>query len=286
MTEIDQEKLKSWIGKTEQTEDLIDVGQARRMQATLDQAPTLKAGDALPSLWHWIYFPTEAPLGKLGREGHPEVGDFMPPVPLPRRMWAGGRFQFHRPLFLDERARKISTVKAVNIKSGRTGPLCFVTVQHQMYAGDEHCFTEEHDIVYREDPAPDAKTPPPVVPPEDAEWQREVIPTAVMLFRYSALTFNGHRIHYDRDYCRDVEGYPGLVFHGPLSGTLLINFAEEKNPGRTVAHYSFRAVSPMFDTSPVVLAGKTTPQGVELWAHPAGGGIGVSAELTFDALRP
>lgn len=282
MVDIDLEELKSWIGKTECAEDMIDVRRARQMQATLDQNPTLQTGDALPSLWHWIYFPTEVPLSKLGREGHPELGDFLPPVPLPRRMWAGGRFQFHRPLRLGEQAQKVSTVKDIKVKSGRTGTLCFVTVQHQTCAGDDHCFTEEYDIVYREDPVPDTKTPPPVAPPGDAEWEREILPSAVLLFRYSALTFNGHRIHYDRDYCRDVEGYPGLVFHGPLTGTLLINLAEEKNPGRTVARYSFRAVSPMFDTSPVVLAGKSTPEGAQLWANPLGGGVGVSAELTFD----
>ena len=280
---LDQAVLKSWIGRSETAEDRLDAGRARLMQATLDRAPDLAEGDALPPLWHWIYFLVPARLSELGRDGHAKLGGFLPPVGLPRRMWAGGRFDFARPLRLGQRVARTSTITDVALKRGRSGALCFVTVRHA-YApeGEQPALVEEHDIVYREDPAPGTTPPEPPVPPEGALWSCRVEPSAVLLFRYSALTFNGHRIHYDRDYCREVEGYPGLVFHGPLTATLLAELALSHMPGRAIERFSFRAVAPLFDEAPFTLCGRPAEDGaVELWAETPGGRLAMTVSAKF-----
>ncbi len=287
MTErtLDQAALKTWIGKTETATDLIESGQARLLQATFDRPAELRDGDALPPLWHWIYFPVAAPLGELGRDGHPELGGFLPPVALPRRMWAGGRFEFTAPLRLGETVTKASEIRDAAVKAGRSGTLCFVTVRHSYFGADgSRRFIEEHDIVYREDPRPGTLAPAPASPPQDPVWSSSVAPSPVLLFRYSALTFNGPRIHYDRDYCREVEGYPGLIFHGPLTATLLADLAMRKRPGGEIRGFKFRAVAPLFDTAPVVLRGKpggSGPQVMELWAETPQGGLAMQATAHF-----
>ncbi len=275
---LDRTVLESWIGRQEETADLIDPRTARQMQAALDRCPTLEPGAALPPLWHWLYFPTVVAQKDLGRDGHPKLGGFLPPVDLPRRMWAGGRFGFKRPLRIGETAQRRSRIQDVQLKYGRSGPLCFVTVRHEISAGDRFCFWEEHDIVYREDPVPGAA---PAVPPEapaGSDWQRRVEPSPILLFRYSALTFNGHRIHYDRQYAAEVEGYPGLVFHGPLTATLLFDLLLEQNPGCWVSSYQFRAVSPLFDTAAFTLMGKRVDSGIELWAVNPEGRLAMTAQ--------
>ncbi len=275
---LDQTVLARWIGKQEEAVDVIDPRTARLMQATLDRTASLEPGDALPPLWHWLYFPTVVPQKDLGRDGHPKLGGFLPPVALPRRMWAGGRFGFERALRIGEVAQRRSTIKDVQLKEGRSGPLCFVTVRHEISAGEAFCFWEEHDIVYREDPKPDAPRPVPPRAPQDFMWQRSVEPSPVLLFRYSALTFNGHRIHYDRQYCADVEGYPGLVFHGPLTATLLFDLLLQQNPGRWVSGYEFRAISPLFDTAAFSLMGRNEESSAELWAGNQDGGLAMTAK--------
>lgn len=274
---LDPEILGRWIGRQEEMTDVIEARTARLMQATLDRAPTLQPGDALPPLWHWLYFPVVLPQNGLGRDGHPKLGGFLPPVALPRRMWAGGRFGFERALRLGETATKRSVIKDVRLKEGRSGPLCFVTVKHELFAGDTMCFWEEHDIVYREDPAPGAPKPVPPEAPEGANWTRRVEPSAIMLFRYSALTFNGHRIHYDPQYSREVEGYPGLVFHGPLTSTLLFDLLLEQNPGCWISNYEFRAVSPLFDTAAFTLEGRREGAKADLWARNPEGRLAMTA---------
>lgn len=280
MTErtLDQTVLSRWIGRQEEAVDVIDPRTARLMQATLDREASFEPGDALPPLWHWLYFPTVVAQRDLGRDGHPKLGGFLPPVDLPRRMWAGGRFGFERALRIGETAQRRSHIKDVQLKEGRSGPLCFVTVRHEVSAGDAFCFWEEHDIVYREDPKPDA--PRPVAPeaPGDFAWERRVEPSPILLFRYSALTFNGHRIHYDRQYCAEVEGYPGLVFHGPLTATLLFDLLLEQNPGCWVSSYRFRAVSPLFDTAAFTLMGKRIDSNSELWAANPEGRLAMTAQ--------
>ena len=218
----DPGRLREWIGREREDEDVAHLRHARLMAATVGrEGPPLEAGDALPPLWHWIYFLEGSPPARLGRDGHPARGAFLPPVPLANRMWAGGRVDFEAPGPLGAPVRKRSRIVAVDAKRGRSGPLVFVTVRHEVFANGARCIAEEHDIVYR-DPPPAAGTPAPVTDePPPGEVRRTVEPDTTLLFRYSALTFNGHRIHYDLDYCRRVEGYANLVIHGPLVATLL-----------------------------------------------------------------
>ena len=276
---LNEDVLKKWIGNSENHCDTLHVEQANLLEATLDRSPTLKTGDELPPAWHWAYFLTAAPMSGLGRDGHPARGEFLPPVALPRRMWAGGRLTFQHPVYLGETLHKQSTIKDVVLKNGKSGALCFVTVEHKFsgLSGDLR-FVEEHDIVYREDPADDAPKPPVVTPPANTAGSHTITPSSVQLFRYSALTFNSHRIHYDRDYCLDVEGYPGLVFHGPLTATLLADNAYRRRDDRALKKFSFRAVSPLFDTSPFTIHhdGENT-----VWAQTPAGGLAMKAEVEY-----
>ncbi len=273
--------LKQWIGRGEEARDLIDARPMRLMQCLLDRPPSAEPGCALPPLWHWLYFSPEAPQGDIGPDGHPRRGGFLPPVDLPRRMWAGGRFRFLKPLRIGEQAEKLSVIKTVSEKLGRSGALCFVTVGHQFRVGGDLRLTEEHDIVYRDNPEPGAPPPSPPQAPGDAQWTRRIEPDPVMLFRYSALTFNGHRIHYDRAYCREVEGYPGLIFHGPLTATLLLDLVLENLPGVWISEFSFRAVSPLFDTAPFTIAGRREDDRVQLWAANPDGGLAMTGQAVL-----
>lgn len=245
MTAIDLEHLRSWIGRTHCDEDHIAARHARLMAATVDHpgAAGIRDGARLPALWHWLYFLDALPAGELGRDGHPARGGFLPPVPLPNRMWAGGRVSFLAPLTIGATVRKESTVQSVEHKRGRAGELVFVTVRHELKSlAGELLLREEHDIAYKgATPAPPAATA--ATPEADAPFTRTLVPTSTLLFRYSALCFNGHRIHYDADYCREVEGYPNLVIHGPLLATLLANFAEETG-GKPLREFSYRALRP------------------------------------------
>lgn len=273
--------LDSWIGRTETHRDVLRPEPARFMQATLGRTPSLQVGDPLPPLWHWLYFLEAQPMDGLGRDGHPKKGGFLPPVSLPRRMWAGGRFVFHAPLPLGARVKKRSTIKSVVEKTGRSGPLCFVTVLHELMLEDGSlALTEEHDIVYREDPHPDAPRPIPPVAPTDAQISEQVTPSQVMLFRYSALTFNGHRIHYDVDYARSVEGYDGLVFHGPLTATLLVDLAC-RTIGKSPKTFAFRGLSPIAGMGPFHIEGNRSGEEIQLWARRQDGVKAMDAKATF-----
>ena len=277
MTLVD---LNDWIGRKEHHEDHLRAQPAQFMQATLDRPSTLKAGDALPPLWHWLYFLDAKPISELDRDAHPKRGGFLPPVDLPRRMWAGGRFSFQAPLLIGQDAQKTSTIKSIVEKVGRTGRLCFVTVEHQVSQNDVVCVTEEHDLVYREDPSRDATFPAPQQAPGGADFSRTITPSEVMLFRYSALTFNGHRIHYDADYARDVEGYDGLVFHGPLTASLLIDFAIERM-GRNPTSFVFRGMAPIAGPRSFDIEGVKDGQTLHLWAKRAGGALAMTASAVF-----
>lgn len=281
----DEQILRAWIGRSQTVTDVLDPTRARLMQATLDQQPTLTAGDALPGLWHWIYFWQGAPLSELGRDGHRKMGGFLPPVDLPRRMWAGSRFGFYRPLILGTTLTRTSTIRDVSVKQGRSGDLCFITTHHEITddTGDI-LMHEEHDAVYREAPRPGVPAPSPPEPPAHADWSDVVTPSSVMLFRYSALTFNGHRIHYDRDYSREIEGYPGLVFHGPLTGTLLAGLGERYMAPKRLTEFSFRALAPLFDDRPFVIRGvrnRHTADELTLWAETPSGGMAMTATASF-----
>nr|WP_294509189.1 MaoC family dehydratase N-terminal domain-containing protein [uncultured Rhodopila sp.] len=282
MTAVDVNHLRSWIGRQETLHDRVTEFPVAALSAALDRDdPLPREGDPLPPLWHWLYFLPVARQSMLAPDGHPARGGFLPPVPLPRRMWAGGRFTFHQPLRVDEEITRVSTVQDVTVKQGRSGALCFVLVRHEVFGARGRALVEEQDIVYREAAQPGEAPAAPRPVREDATWGREVVPTAPLLFRYSALTFNSHRIHYDRRYVTEVEGYPGLVVHGPLIATLLTDLLR-RNSTAELASFRFRAVSPLFDTAAFSVQGVAEgTDGVALWARNATGHLAMKAEATF-----
>ena len=234
------------IGRQAEFHDQIDPWRAAALHATLDcDGAAPGEGDALPAFQHWIYFLEARPARALGRDGHPAKGGFIPDLGLPRRMWAGGRLEFRQPLIVGEAATKTTTLENIAEKTGRTGALAFVTLRHDITTANGLCVTERQDVVYREDPSPDAPKPRPASARADEDASATYCLGPTTLFRYSALTFNGHRIHYDRDYARDIEGYPGLVVHGPLIAQLMLSFAERAH-GRAT-RFDFRAKAPAFD---------------------------------------
>jgi 3-methylfumaryl-CoA hydratase len=244
---MDFDGLKAWVGWRASVDDIASLPPVAALSATLDRDdPPPKTGDALPPLWHWLYFLEAKRASELGPDGHPRRGGFLPPVPLPRRMWAGSRLSFLKPIPLGAPIRRDSEILKVETKEGRTGTLVFVTVRHLIVCGGAVAIDEEHDIVYRGASKPGDVAPPPKPAPADGEWSRALTPDAVLLFRYSALTFNGHRIHYDHPYVTQVEGYPGLVVHGPLQATLMLDLVRRQRPQASVARFSFRALSPVF----------------------------------------
>ena len=280
---LDLEHLRQWTGRTETREDLIHTSIVNAMAATIDRDETYPSGDALPHLWHWLFFWAVSPASGVGADGHPKRGGFLPPVELPRRMWAGGRLSFHAPLPVGSAATRVSRIKEVNAKTGNSGRLAFVTVEHEISAAGQLAVREEHDIVYRDNPQPGAPAAAPKPAPTDAQWSRTITPDPVLLFRYSALTFNGHRIHYDRSYVTEVEGYPGLIVHGPLIATLLMDLVRRELPARAVQAFSFRAVSPVFDIDTFSVNGKLSDDGrtVQLWAANARGELCMQADATL-----
>ncbi|MDE2362693.1 MAG: MaoC family dehydratase N-terminal domain-containing protein [Hyphomicrobiales bacterium] len=280
--QIDIEKLSAWKGRQEVLEDVVAAAPVAGLSATLDRDDSApRAGDPLPPLWHWLYFLPAARQSQLGPDGHPKRGGFLPPVELPRRMWAGGRLKFGAPLRVGEAIRRVSTIADVNVKHGRTGSLVFVLVRHEISGAGGGSVEEEHDIVYRDMPAPGSAPPAPKPAPSDESWRREIAPDPVLLFRYSALTFNGHRIHYDQPYVTKVEGYPGLIVHGPLIATLLADLAR-RNDDRAMTSFNFRAQSPLFDIAPFSVCGAADgTHNARLWARNAAGGLAMEAEATF-----
>jgi 3-methylfumaryl-CoA hydratase len=239
--------LRSWQGRTESIKDFITSAPMRALSATLDRSdadPT--QGTELPPLWHWLYFLPHHAQSEIGVDGHAKRGGFLPPVPLPRRMWAGGRLHWHAPLKVGDAVKRTSTILSVTHKTGRTGDLLFVVVKHDIHNASGLCVCEEHDIVYRPAAQKGELSPAPILAPQKSKWQRDVMPDAVLLFRYSALTFNGHRIHYDRSYVTEEEGYPGLVVHGPLVATLLVDLVR-RNTDRKMQSFEFKALRPTFE---------------------------------------
>lgn len=270
---------RDWIGREERREDVITAAPLAAWAATLDRDdPPPRAGDVLPPLAHWLYFLPLAKTGELGADGHPRRGGFLPPVPLPRRMWAGGRFRFPQPLRVGDTVTRVSRIADVNVKRGRSGALAFVTVRHEISNARGLALTEEHDIVYRERTIADAPAAPPQPAPADETFAREIVPDPVLLFRYSALTFNGHRIHYDRPYATEVEGYPGLIVHGPLIATLLADLLRRQIPEARFETFDFKALAPLFDTDRFAVCGKPeTGRRFALWARDHRGALAMQA---------
>ena len=282
--------LTDWIGKTESLADVATATPFAALAATLDWpgsgGMTRPAhGTVLPYLWHWLYFLPIAMQSDVGADGHPKRGGFLPPVPLPRRMWAGSEFEFHEPLLVGDALSRTSTIEDVKEKSGRSGSLIFVRVRHEIRRNGSPnvALQEHHNIVYRAAPAPDDVAPPPVAAPAAFAWERRVVPDDVLLFRYSALTFNGHRIHYDRQYVTQVEGYPGLIVHGPLIATLLMDLLRRNLPDAQVLKFEFKAVRPTFDINAFSVHGQPSPDGktVRLWGRDHEGWLTMDAVATL-----
>ena len=278
--------LADWVGRTETTEDQITSTPIAALSATLDRDPARPAtGTEIPALWHWLYFLPRARQSELGPDGHARRGGFLPPVPLPRRMWASSQLRFHQPLRVGDSIRRTSRIESVSEKSGRSGPLVFVRVKHEVRAngGSEPALTEFHDIVYREAAKPgDVPAPPQSAPV--AKWEKKWVPDDVLLFRYSALTFNGHRIHYDRRYVTEIEGYAGLVVHGPLQATLLHDLLRWQLPDARVATFEFRAMRPLTDLHPFSVCGAPLEDGktFHLWTRDHEGAVTMDATTSIE----
>ncbi len=275
------DQFQDWIGRQQSASSILTLAPMEGMAATLDrESCSFALGDALPPLWHWLYFLESAKQSALAEDGHTERGDFLPPIQLPRRMWAGSRLQFLRPLRAGESLQRRSTIKSIKLKNGRSGNLAFVCVEHEISDSSGIALLEEHDIVYRDKPAGNVSAQPPREADASHDYTRAVAPDPVLLFRYSALTFNGHRIHYDRAYANEVESYPGLVVHGPLLATYLLELFADNHPAATVSRFSFKAVKPVFDTGPFQVCGnKPDKEGnVTLWIADSDGNLCMEAQ--------
>ena len=277
------EKLREWVGKTETRTDTVAAWPVMALAATLDRNdPEPLAGDELPPAWHWLYFLDVKPASELGPDGHPKRGGFLPPVPLPRRMWAGGRIEFLQPLRIGDAIRRDSEILSVEPKHGRSGSLVFVTVRHVISTGGKAAIREEHDIVYRDAAKPGDPPPQGKLAPKSAAWQRSLTGDPVLLFRYSALTFNGHRIHYDLDYVKNEEHYPGLIVHGPLQTTLLLDLCRRHAP-RPIKKLDYRAMHPVFHTERFTVNGNLSADGAtaEVWTANAAGNQAMAGVAHF-----
>lgn len=265
--------LQQWIGRTERSADIVGTTPLRALAAALDRDdPIPQPGDAIPPCWHWLYFLPLHRHSELGPDGHARRGGFLPPVSLPKRMWAASRIEWIRPLRVGETISRTSRIAQVSIKEGRTGTLVFVSVQHEIADSEGTALAEDQEIVYRDMPKGDEASRLASPAPADQEWEREIVADPVLLFRYSALTLNGHRIHYDRHYATGVEGYAGLVVHAPLVATLLLDLLRRNLPHARVRRFAFRALKPALDITPLIICGARVGDGksVRLWAHADG----------------
>lgn len=284
MTAIDIDYLRGWVGRERTREQLLASFPAQALSATLDREYAPVTGDFLPATWQWLYFNEQVRHSELGNDGHGKTGAFLPPVPLPRRMWASGEFSYHYPLRLGVSAVQHSRIASVELKQGSTGALVFVTLEHQIRQGLQLCLAEKQHLVYRD--MPDGPSPLLAGEPAplSAEHQQPFLPDSVLLFRYSALTFNGHRIHYDRDYATGQEHYPALVVHGPLLATLLAEQVAVFHPEARISRFRFRAVRPVFDTDRLQLCSKREGDSLELWTLNQDGFVTMTATASLEAL--
>ena len=276
-------QYQAWIGKQSSTRALVTAYQADALTATLDRDdPPYKEGDVIPPGWHLFYIREVVKLRDTAEDGHPKRGDFLPPIDLPRRMWAGTRATYHKPIHVGENISNVTTIESVTPKVGKTGQLVFLKLKNEISGEDGLATTELQDVVYRVEAQPGVAAPEPPPPPGEAVWKRTIHPSSVLLFRYSALTMNSHRIHYDRTYVTEVEKYPGLLVHGPLTFTLLLDLFRRENTDKTLKSFSVRAVSPIYDTHDFVVEG--SPDGenaATLWALNHEGRLAMSAEAKF-----
>lgn len=277
--DLDIDHLRSWIGREDSASEVLSPTLVRQFNATFDRTSGEAPGDVAPLLIHFCLAQPAVQTAGLGPDGHAARGGFLPPVPLPRRMWAGGEFTFQGDIRIGEEVRRVSTVRDVVLKQGRTGPLCFVTVNHDVTSDGQPVLSERQDIVYREaQNVAGMKTTAAPAPAGDDLMQ--ITPLAAYLFRYSAMTFNGHRIHYDKDYVRDVEGYPGLIVHGPLQATLLCQFAADLKE-RAPKTFRFRSLSTIFDTADFTVNAQTEGETMKLWTAQLGGPVAMEATAAW-----
>jgi 3-methylfumaryl-CoA hydratase len=277
---------QDWVGRSEVREDRIDPTPIRALAATLNRSTDIsaEAGAAISPVWLWLYFLPLAPMAEIGADGHPRRGGFLPPIALPRRMWAGSRCSFDAIVRIGDTVERTSTIQKISEKTGKAGSMVFVTVRHDTHVGSALAMREEQDIVYL--PMPERFSLPEPTPLPACDWREAVAVDPVLLFRFSALTFNGHRIHYDRPYAMDVEKYPGLVVHGPLQALLLFEAGLRHAPGRRASRFEFRGIRPLFDFDALTLNGRMRADGgVDLFTAnaDAGDAISMQASLQFTA---
>ncbi|MGY3437479.1 MULTISPECIES: FAS1-like dehydratase domain-containing protein [unclassified Marinovum] len=284
---LDIDHLRRWIGREDRDAEILTPTLARQFNATFDRTSGTAPGDDASLMLHYCLAQPILPTRELGPDGHEARGEFLPPVPLPRRMWAGGAIAFHGAAVIGETVSRASTIRNVEMKQGRSGALCFVTVDHTVESDGRPVLSERQDIVYRGAPQVGSgagvsssassgaeKAAPPPAP--IGTYRRQITPSAPLLFRYSAMTFNGHRIHYDAPYVRDVEGYPGLIVHGPMQSTLLCQFAADLR-GACPARFAFRSLTPIFDTCDFTLNAEETATGLKLWTAAQDGPVAMEA---------
>jgi len=284
--ELDLESLQRHIGRRLVSTDVATAAPANLLRLTFGRnEPEFQTGDPLPPGWHGLYFLPRFGPTELRPDGSPREAGVVPPLPLPRRMFAGERIRFHRSIRIGDELRRETELTDLSAKTGATGTLVFATVVSRVFAPGGLALEEERHTVFREEVKPGVRNQAPrrEEAPSDVPWRRRVVPDPILLFRFSALTFNGHRIHYDRPWAMDVEGYPGLVVHGPLTSTLLIDFARDSVPERTFLAYRTQARAPLFDTAPFELRGRPRADGrsVELWAVTPEGTVAMSAQVEF-----
>lgn len=275
--------FQEYVGRTETRTDMVSPLAIRGLAATLDiPEPEVAPGGLLPPLWHWMLFQEWAPAHGLGPDGHPKRGGFLPPVhDLPRRMWAGGRVRFFAPLHAGDPVHRTSTILKIDEKSGGSGRLVFVTVRHLIEGPAGAASEEEQDIVYRGAEGAAVRAAAPAPEPPSGAFGRSVQPDPVLLFRYSALTANGHRIHYDLDYVTREEGYPGLIVHGPLQATWLADLVRRHHPARAIARFAYRGRRPAFHQNPLRLVGWKDGEEIRLETRDHEGAVCMSAEAVL-----
>lgn len=273
--------LQAWVGRERSMVDPMPLFPARALAAALGREALPEDGDVLPLCWHWLYFHDTPRAAATGIDGHPKVGEFLPPVALPRRMWAAGALSAHEPLRVGVPAKRISRIRSIERKTGKSGELLFVTVDHLLSQDGRVCIAEEQNLVYREAATGVSPMPAGEPAPTEADARREIVPDPVLLFRYSALTYNAHRIHYDREYATTREFYPALVVHGPLLATLLLELLDERVPAVPIAEFRFRAVRPTFDRDPFTTCIRRDDRGYALWSADHEGRLGMSATVVL-----
>ena len=278
--DLDIAHLREWVGKSETMSERLTSNLVTRFNATLDHDAPTDAGEDAPLMIHFCLAQPVAPASKLGPDGHPKRGGFLPPVALPRRMWAGGEISFIGPLTIDDIITRTSRIENVELKEGRSGKLCFVTVVHEYSSNDRLAVRERQDVVYRDAPSgTQGDTTPPDPAPKGTN-SRRITADSTMLFRYSAITFNGHRIHYDAPYSREEEGYGGLVVHGPLQATIMAHMAAELR-GNPPKRFAFRGLSPLFDDTAFAVHAAENDEGIALWTARDGGPVAMQGQAVW-----